>query len=115
MPDAVLELLVRTFRDLRANGEKKTSMDTLTAIMSTAEAVNVAHAVGVRAWFLANRAGEPADLVDCIAGTIVKDNEEDRAGLAALKRVSPRIKKLTGRLLYAAAACIRGEIASASR
>ncbi len=27
-------------------------MDTLTAIMSTAEAVNVAHAVGVRAWFL---------------------------------------------------------------
>lgn len=49
--------------------------------MSTAEAVNVAHAVGVRAWFLANRAGEPADLVDCIAGTIVKDNEEDRARL----------------------------------
>ncbi len=76
VPDAVLELLVRTFRELRANGEKKTSMDTLTAIMSTAEAVNVAHAVGVRAWFLANRAGEPADLVDCIAGTIVKDNEE---------------------------------------
>ena len=64
-----------------ANGEKKTSMDTLTAIMSTAEAVNVAHAVGVRAWFLANRAGEPADLVECIAGTIVKDNEEDRARL----------------------------------
>ncbi|GHK92767.1 hypothetical protein ECZU18_23480 [Escherichia coli] len=57
VPDAVLELLVRTFRDLRANGEKKTSMDTLTAIMSTAEAVNVAHAVGVRARFLANRAG----------------------------------------------------------
>ncbi len=41
----------------------------------------VAHAVGVRAWFLANRAGEPADLVECIAGTIVKDNEEDRARL----------------------------------
>ena len=39
VPDAVLELLVRTFRDPRANGEKKTSMDTLTAIMSTAEAV----------------------------------------------------------------------------
>ncbi len=51
VPDAVLELLVRTFRDLRANGEKKTSMDTLTAIISTAEAVNVAHAVRVRAWF----------------------------------------------------------------
>lgn len=80
MPEAVLELLVRTFRDLRANGEKKTSMDTLTAIMSTAEAVNVAHAVGVRARFSESR-GEPADRVDCIAGTIVKDNEEDRARL----------------------------------
>ncbi len=57
VPDAVLELLVRTFRDLRANGEKKTSMDTLTAIMSTAEAVNVAHAVRPRPRFLANRAG----------------------------------------------------------
>lgn len=81
VPDAVLELLVQTFRDLRAEGGKKTSMDTLNAIMSTAEAVNVAHAVGVRAWFLAARAGEPADLVDCIAGTIVKDNEDDRARL----------------------------------
>lgn len=81
VPDAVLELLVHTFRDLRADGDKKTSMDTLSAIMSTAEAVNVAHAVGVRAWFLANRAGEPTDLVDCIAGTIVKDNEDDRARL----------------------------------
>lgn len=56
-------------------------MDSLNAIMSTAEAVNVAHAVGVRAWFLQQRAGEPADLVDCIGGTIVKDNEDDRARL----------------------------------
>ncbi len=93
VPDAVLELLVRTFRDLRANGEKKTSMDTLTAIMSTAEAVNVAHAVGVRApGFLANRAGEPADLVDCIAGTIVKDNEEDRARLRRYFRTTPLLQ-----------------------
>lgn len=81
VPDSILELLVRTFRDLRANGAQKTSMDTLNAIMSTAEAVNVAHAVGVRAWFLYQREGEPADLVDCIAGTIVKDNEDDRARL----------------------------------
>lgn len=81
VPDAVLELLVQTFRDLRSGGEKKSAMDSLNAIMSTAEAVNVAHAVGVRAWFLQQRAGEPADLVDCIGGTIVKDNEDDRARL----------------------------------
>ncbi|WP_421506127.1 ATP-binding protein [Erwinia rhapontici] len=81
VPDDVLELLVQTFRDLRSGGEKKSAMDSLNAIMSTAEAVNVAHAVGVRAWFLQQRAGEPADLVDCIGGTIVKDNEDDRARL----------------------------------
>ncbi|MTH47953.1 ATP-binding protein [Intestinirhabdus alba] len=81
VPEPVLELLIHTFRDLRASGDQKTSMDTLNATMSTAEAVNVAHAVGVRAWFLAGRAGEPADLVECIAGTIVKDNEDDRARL----------------------------------
>ncbi|HCO31655.1 MAG TPA: hypothetical protein DIT51_07825, partial [Shigella sp.] len=43
------------------------------------EAGSVASVVGARAGFLANSAGEPADLVECIAGTIVKDNEEDRA------------------------------------
>jgi MoxR-like ATPase len=88
LPEPVLELLVSTFRDLRgapAKGDKGTggdaAMDRLTAVMSTAEAVNVAHAVGVRAWFLEQREGSPADLVDCIAGTVVKDNADDRAKL----------------------------------
>lgn len=84
VPTPVLELLVTTFRDLRGAGEKAgadNAMDRLTAVMSTAEAVNVAHAVGVRAWFLDQRAGSPQDLVDCIAGTVVKDNADDRARL----------------------------------
>ena len=88
VPAPVLELLVSTFRDLRgapAKGDGGSSsdgaMDRLTAVMSTAEAVNVAHAVGVRAWFLEQREGSPADLVDCIAGTVVKDNADDRAKL----------------------------------
>lgn len=85
VPVAVLELLVTTFRDLRCSetsaGKGGSAMDRLTAVMSTAEAVNVAHAVGVRAWFLAQRCGEPADLVECIAGTVVKDNADDRAKL----------------------------------
>lgn len=79
--DAVLELLVRIFRDLRVNGEKKTLMDILIAIMFIVEVVNVVYVVGVRVWFLANRAGEFVDLVECIVGIIVKDNEEDRARL----------------------------------
>lgn len=88
VPASVLELLVSTFRDLRgapADGQRgappDAAMDRLSAVMSTAEAVNVAHAVGVRAWFLERREGSPADLVDCIAGTIVKDNADDRAKL----------------------------------
>ena len=86
VPPQVLELLVSTFRDLRAAPDSKTGssengMDRLSAVMSTAEAVNVAHAVGVRAWFLEQREGSPADVVDCIAGTVVKDNAEDRAKL----------------------------------
>ena len=88
VPQPVLELLVSTFRDLRgaADGKGAASagdgaMDRLTAVMSTAEAVNVAHAVGVRAWFLEQREGSPQDLVDCIAGTVVKDNADDRAKL----------------------------------
>jgi len=88
VPPPVLELLITTFRDLRGAGDGKgaasgsdAAMDRLSAVMSTAEAVNVAHAVGVRAWFLEQREGTPQDLVDCIAGTVVKDNAEDRAKL----------------------------------
>jgi MoxR-like ATPase len=84
VPEPVLELLVTTFRDLRTSGDgsrREGGMDKLNAVMSTAEAVNVAHAVGVRAWFLEQRTGSPADLVDCIAGTVVKDDADDRAKL----------------------------------
>jgi len=85
LPQPVLELLVTTFRELRGATAQpqagSSDMDRLTAVMSTAEAVNVAHAVGVRAWFLEQREGAPHDVVDCIAGTIVKDNADDRAKL----------------------------------
>ncbi|WP_051953515.1 ATP-binding protein [Xenophilus azovorans] len=81
VPQPVLELLVTTFRDLRGAAGGDGAMDRLNAVMSTAEAVNVAHAVGVRAWFLEQREGSPQDLVDCIAGTVVKDNADDRAKL----------------------------------
>lgn len=84
VPVAVLELLITTFRDLRGKstgGKAESAMDKLNAVMSTAEAVNVAHAVGVRAWFLEQREAQPVDLVDCIAGTVVKDDAEDRARL----------------------------------
>jgi hypothetical protein len=71
----VLEVLVRTFRDLREGGDR------LTTVMSTAEAVSVAHAVGLRGWFLRGEVGSAADVVECLAGTAAKDNAEDLARL----------------------------------
>jgi MoxR-like ATPase len=64
-PDDVLELVVSTFRDLRA----MTSTDRLTTTLSTAEAVAVAHAVGVRGWYLRGAAGDPEDVVEALAST----------------------------------------------
>ncbi|MET0233139.1 MAG: AAA family ATPase [Kibdelosporangium sp.] len=75
----VLEVLVRTFRDLRDGNQS----DKLTTVMSTAEAVSVAHAVGVRGWYLRGEAGTAADIVECLAGTAAKDNADD---LACLRR-----------------------------
>jgi MoxR-like ATPase len=78
----VLEVLVTTFRELR-NGvtEKGRSMDRLSTVMSTAEAVSVAHAVGLRGWFLRGEPGTAADIVACLAGTAAKDNADDLARL----------------------------------
>jgi MoxR-like ATPase len=81
-PQDVLELLVVTFRELRAGmTEEGQAMDRLSTAMSTAEAVSVAHAVGVRGWFLGGGEATPADVVECIAGAAVKADAEDLARL----------------------------------
>jgi hypothetical protein len=49
--------------------------------MSTAEAVSVAHAIGVRGHFLRGDRGQPEDIVECLAGTAAKDNIDDLAKL----------------------------------
>ncbi|WP_406740514.1 AAA family ATPase [Streptomyces atratus] len=81
----VLEVLVGTFRELRSGaGERSGSgagPDRPSAVMSTAEAVSVAHAVGVRGWFLRGEPGSAADVVACLAGTAAKDSPEDLARL----------------------------------
>ncbi|MEU9508844.1 AAA family ATPase [Micromonospora sp. NPDC048170] len=78
----VLEVLVTTFRELRTGiTERGDAMERLSAVMSTAEAVSVAHAVGLRGWFLRGEPGEAADVVACLAGTAAKDDAEDLARL----------------------------------
>lgn len=78
----VLEVLVGTFRELRAGtADSGSATDRTSAVMSTAEAVAVAHAVGVRGWFLRGEPGSAADVVACLAGTAAKDSPEDLARL----------------------------------
>jgi MoxR-like ATPase len=92
----VLEVLVTTFRELRSGETARgDSMDRLSAVMSTAEAVSVAHAVGLRGWFLRGEPGNAEDVVACLAGTAAKDNPED---LAKLRRyLSQQVDWRTGR------------------
>lgn len=78
-PD-VLEVLVTIFRELRTGRTADgTPIESLSSVMSTAEAVSVAHAVGIRGWFLRREAGSAADIVEAISGTAVKDNADDLA------------------------------------
>jgi MoxR-like ATPase len=106
----VLEVLVTTFRELRAGvAADGNAMEKLTAVMSTAEAVSVAHAVGVRGWFLRGDAGSAADVVECLAGTAAKDNAED---LKKIRRyLEQRASKRNGehwRALYEARRLLPG-------
>jgi MoxR-like ATPase len=95
-PEAdVLEVLVTTFRELRTGEtDDGQAMDRLSTVMSTAEAVSVMHAVGIRGWFLRGEAGTPADVVECLAGTAAKDNAED---LNRIRRyIEQRVQKRKG-------------------
>jgi MoxR-like ATPase len=78
----VLEVLVTAFRELReGKTERGDAMERLSSVMSTAEAVSVAHAVGLRGWFLRGDAGTAEDIVECLAGTAAKDSSDDLAKL----------------------------------
>jgi MoxR-like ATPase len=80
-PD-VLELLVTTFRELRSGQTLAgQAMDRLSVPMSTAEAVSVAYAMGVRSYYLGHAHPTPADLVECLVGAAVKTDSEDIARL----------------------------------
>jgi MoxR-like ATPase len=91
-PDSVIEVLVTTFRELRTGEiEDGNAIERLSSVMSTAEAVSVAHAVGVRGWFLRGDTGTPADVVECLAGTAAKDNADD------LKKIRRYLEQRVGK------------------
>ncbi|MEU8675146.1 AAA family ATPase [Streptomyces sp. NPDC048560] len=98
----VLEVLVGTFRELRGGaGAKDGAEGRPSAVMSTAEAVSVAHAVGVRGWFLRGEPGTAADVVACLAGTAAKDSPEDLTRLRRyLEQQVPRHRSPAWQALY---------------
>jgi hypothetical protein len=69
-------------------------MERLSAAMSTAEAVSVAYAVGVRGQFLNGGRATPADVVECLAGAAAKDDKEDLARLR--QYLEQRVAKRAG-------------------
>lgn len=94
VPDDVLEVLVTTFRDLRGQGDGDGEFDRLSTVLSTAEAVAVAHAAGVRGFFLRNGTAQPDDVLECLIGTAVKDQADD---LKKLRRyLEQRVSKRHG-------------------
>lgn len=76
--DDVLEVLVTIFRELREGiGLDGAAGEKLSTAVSTAEAVSVAHSVALRGYYLRGDGGEPADIVEALAGAAAKDNADD--------------------------------------
>jgi MoxR-like ATPase len=100
----LVEVIVTAFRELRSGTTTDgKSLEQMTSVLSTAEAVSLTHALGVRAWYLRSSEPNAADFVDSLAGTAVKDNPDDLKRLRAYleQRVSGR-KGLVWRELYEA-------------
>lgn len=91
----ILDILVTTFRELRSGEtDDGSSMEKLSTIMSTAECVAVAHAVGVRGWYERGAQGDPSDVIECLTGTAAKDDPED---LRRIRRyLEQRVKRKAG-------------------
>lgn len=74
----LLEVLITTFRELRQGVDREgAASERLSAVMSTAEAVSVAYGVALRGHYLRGDAGQPADIVEALAGAAAKDNPDD--------------------------------------
>jgi MoxR-like ATPase len=78
LPPDLTELLVTTFHELRSGrtGDGK-ALETLSTVMSTAEAVSVGVAAAVHAYYYDDRPAAPDHLVNSLLGSALKDTPED--------------------------------------
>jgi MoxR-like ATPase len=82
IPPGIAELVVTTFHELR-NGKTADgkSVDSLSTVMSTAEAVSVAYGAMLHAHYYENGRVRPEHLVHSLTGSALKDAAEDAAKL----------------------------------
>lgn len=74
----VLELLITVFQELRTGKtEQGATLKTPAAVMSTAEAVNIAHAACLQAIFLDNGKLSAAHIAQQLLGVVFKDHADD--------------------------------------
>lgn len=77
-PQDVIEVLVTTFQDLRqGRTEEGTVIEKPSTVMSTAEAVAVAHAAALDAHYFGDGTLAPEHLARQMLGTALKDNPDD--------------------------------------
>jgi MoxR-like ATPase len=78
VPREVISLLVTTFQELRAGRTADgTAIRSLDTVMSTAEAVNVAHAAALQARHLGDGTLGPREVADQLHGVVLKDSADD--------------------------------------
>ena len=78
LDDKVIDVLVAVFRDLRTGTtEDGANVATPNSVMSTAEAVNVAHAAALDALYLEGSKVSTAHIARQIRGVVFKDDPED--------------------------------------
>jgi MoxR-like ATPase len=84
MEQSVADVLVAAFQELRVGRTKEgIAITKPEAVMSTAEAVNVAHAAVLQAHYLGEGKVSGGDIAQQIQGVVLKDNPEDGKRLKA--------------------------------
>jgi MoxR-like ATPase len=84
VPEATIELLVTTFQELRSGRTAEgVALSRPETVMSTAEAVNVAHAAALEAVFLDEGKVTGAHIARQMQGVVLKDDAEDARKLKA--------------------------------
>ncbi len=78
-PDKVISLLAEVFQELRNSRTKDgTPIASLNAVMSTAEAVNIAHAACLEAHYFSDGKADGSQIAKQIFGVVIKDNPDDK-------------------------------------